>query len=103
MANIILPAMVGHPASAHLQRVWPMHTVYRFLTRDDTLDPGEWVDSSPGQNEIRVFATRADFTAFTEQVEVEGWELVSAKQTPIPHGTDMITLETWTYRRSLND
>jgi hypothetical protein len=80
-----------------------MHTVYRFLTRDDTLGPGEWVDSCPDFNEIRYFATREAFRAFTEQVEAEGWELVSATQAPDHLANETMALETWVYRRSLGD
>jgi hypothetical protein len=86
-----------------MQWISRMRTAYRFLTRDETLGPGEWVDSCPDFNEIRYLPSREAFRSFIEQIEAEGWELVSATQAPEHSMSEGGALETWVYRRTVQE
>ena len=78
-------------------------TQYRFLTCDESLEPGQWRDSGPYMDEIRSFSTREDLLAFVRQLENEGWELISATTrtdtSPVPAQTP---LESWVFSRPVS-
>jgi hypothetical protein len=79
----------------------PLNTEYRFLTHDEVAIPGQWVDIFPDGNTTRLFPSRADLTAFADNLEDEGWELICVTTRPNSYYPPEETpLETWVFRRA---
>jgi hypothetical protein len=77
---------------------------FRLLTRDRTMDPHEWTDSTGGKSYTHNFPTRGHLHTFVNKLQAEGWQIIySTGQPQTVHLFTDPAQEFWIFRRPIDD